>query len=90
MHGESRALDLEKRGGHQKHQRRITALYFSLEEELEDLGHTSLSRVRCFDFHPCKVLAEGGMTETAVSLIPSLRFLGLGFGLSTFLGIKLG
>jgi hypothetical protein len=89
MHGEGRALDLEKRGGHQKHQRRITALDFSPEEELEDLGHLGLSRVRCFDFHPCKVLAEGGKAETAVSHILSLRFLGLGFGLSTFLDTKL-
>jgi hypothetical protein len=87
---EGRALDLEKRGGHQKHQRRIAALDFSLEEELEDLGCIGLSRVRCFDFHLCKMLAKGGKTETAMSLILSLRFLGLGFGLSTFLGIKLG
>jgi hypothetical protein len=90
MHGEGRALDLEKRGGHQKHQRCINDLDFSLEEELEDLGHIGLSRVRCFDFHPYKMLAKGGKTETTVSLILSLRFLGLGFGLSTFLGIKLG
>ncbi len=90
MRGEGRALDLEKRGGHQKHQRYIAALDFSLEEELEDQGHIGLSRVRCFDFHPCKVLAKGGKAETAVSLILSLRFLELGFGLSTFLGIELG
>ena len=90
MHGESRALDLEKRGGHQKHQRRITALYFSLEEELEDLGHIGLSMARCFNFHPCKMLAECGKTEATVSLIFSLRFLGhLGFGQSTFLGIEI-